>query len=438
MASAFWKKDKRNGHRCLVAKWRDPTAPRGWVVERRPNDPTREQAKRYAQEMELRASRVARGLEIEADATTFGALLEWWWERHGARRRGEAKDAYKAFLDRHLAQLSSFVLLPGTAGRFADALDRLLNEKSSSLGPQSLNHIRAGAHRVFECARDPKARLWAGENPVRWVERRKVPKRAYSTLRRHEVHPVLAAMAEPSLGKPWRWAAAICLYTGARPGEAMGLHKDDVDQEAWTITIRRSWTTPWPKDDEPRTVLVVPELRPHLLAAMAASPNHLVMPREDGTPFGPSTRFNLVDHLRRACARAGVVVGWDHTCRRCKAEARRTGELLEHTRRHPDSAQRECERCGMKLWAKPIPRPLRFYDLRHTHATLLRRAGVGVGTVQKALGHSSPEITAGTYDHSELEDFRAAIEGALALEHRGAPEVRGAEGGKSKAPDSRL
>jgi integrase len=247
------------------------------------------------------------------------------------------------------------------------------------------------------------------------VERRKVPRRAYSTLRRHEVHPVLAAMPEPVLGKPWRWAAALCLYTGARPGEAMGLHKEDVDREAWTITIRRSWSTPWPKDDEPRTVLVVPELRPHLLAAMEASPSELVLPREDGSPFGPSIRFNLVDHLRRACGKAGIVVGWDHTCRRCKAEGRRTGEAVEHTWRHADPAQRECARCGMKLWAKPIPRPLRFYDLRHTHATLLRRAGVGVGTVQKALGHSSPEITSGTYDHSELEDFRAAIESALAL-----------------------
>lgn len=428
MASAFWKKDHRNGHRCLVAKWRDPTAPGGVVLERRPNDPTREAARRYAQEMELRAGRVARGLEVETESTAFGPLLDWWWERHGRHRRGEANEAYKAFLDRHLEPLRPFVLLPGTAGRFADALDRLLHEKADGLGPQSLNHIRAGVHRIFECARDPKARKWVGENPVHWVKRRKVPRRAYSTLRRHEVLPVLAAMPEPSLGKPWRWAAAICLYTGSRPGEAMGLHVDDVDTEAWTLTIRRSWSNPWPKDDEPRTVLVVPELRPLLEAAMKATPNRLLLPQADGRPFEPSIRFNLVDHLRRACCKAGIVVGYDHTCRRCKAEATRTGKAIDHTARHPDAEQRECGRCGMKLWIKPIPRPLRFYDLRHTHATLLRRAGVGVGTVQKALGHSSPEITAGTYDHSELEDFRAAIEGALAFgPPQGAPGVHEAK-----------
>ncbi len=52
----------------------------------------------------------------------------------------------------------------------------------------------------------------------------------------------------------------------------------------------------------------------------------------------------------------------------------------------------------MKLWIKPIPRPIRFYDLRHTHATLLRKAGVDLGAVQRNLGHSSPEITAAVYD----------------------------------------
>jgi hypothetical protein len=38
---------------------------------------------------------------------------------------------------------------------------------------------------------------------------------------------------------------------------------------------------------------------------------------------------------------------------------------------------------------------------------------VDLGGVQKTLGHSSPEITAGIYDHSELEGHREAIERAL-------------------------
>ncbi len=194
----------------------------------------------------------------------------------------------------------------------------------------------------------------------------------------------------------------------------MGLWKEDVDLEGGTLTIRRSWMHPWPKDVDPRTVLIVPELKLYLVQAMDLSENHLVFPRADGTPFEPDTRRLLVDHLRRALRRAGLVAGYDHTCRRCKANAQRSGDAKAvFTWRHQDGEQRLCPTCGMKLWAEGVPRAVRFYDLRHTHATLLRKARVDLGTVQKALGHSSPEITAGTYDHSELEDDRAAIERAL-------------------------
>ncbi len=417
MATAFWRTDKRTGREVLVAKWRDETASGGWKYQRRPNDRTKRQAEDYARDMERKSERLVKGLETDdPQRVTFGELLDWWWERYGQRQRDDSKRLFRAFLDKHLESLRPFILTRATGGAFADALDTLLAEKEEAreLSPKSLNHLRGGVFRIFRCARDPKARLWAGENPVEWVKRRKVPKLRYETLRREEVRPVLDALPELKLGSPWRGAAAVCLYTGARPGEAMGMWKEDVDLEGGTLTIRRSWMHPWPKDVDPRTVLIVPELKPYLVEAMDLSENHLVFPRADGTSFKPDTRRLLVDHLRRALRRAGLVVGYDHTCRRCKANARKTGEAnAVFTWRHQDGEQRRCPACGMKLWAEGVPRAVRFYDLRHTHATLLRKARVDLGTVQKALGHSSPEITAGTYDHSELEDDRAAIERAL-------------------------
>ncbi len=350
-----------------------------------------------------------------------------------SRRCSEGRGSYdthrlfKNFLDKHLEPLRPFVLTRGRAGAFADALDALLTGKGErkELSPKSLNHLRAGVYRIFQCARDPKARLWAAENPVEWVQRRKVPKLRYETLRREEVRVVLDALPGMKTGSPWRGAAAVCLYTGARPGEAMGLWKEDVDLHSGTLTIRRSWTAPWPKDVDPRSVLIVPELRPYLAEAMGASKNHLVFPRADGAPWLPDTRRLLMDHLRRALKRAGLVVGYDHTCRRYKAKAGKAGTADEagFTWRHQDGEQRSCPTCGMKLWAKPIPRPLRFYDLRHTHATILRKARVDLGTVQKALGHSSPEITAATYDHSVLEDDRAALERALTFRAVTSPQT---------------
>ena len=91
----------------------------------------------------------------------------------------------------------------------------------------------------------------------------------------------------------------------------------------------------------------------------------------------------------------------------------------------------------MRLWVSPIPRKLRFYDLRHSHATLLRKAGVDLGAVQRNLGHSSPEITAAVYDHSDLEDFRADVDRALTFGvpvRVNAPVMQGAEMAKNEAP----
>jgi integrase len=203
------------------------------------------------------------------------------------------------------------------------------------------------------------------------------------------------------------------------------------------LTVRRSWSQPVPKDDEPRRLVVVSELRPYLEDAMGASDGKLLFPREDGKPWDPRTRFRLVDQLRRALCTIGDVVGYDHSCRRCKAKAARGGATApaETTWRYRDAVQRRCPSCGMKLWITPIPRPVRFYDLRPTHATLLRKARVDLGTVQKALGHSSPEITAGTYDHSELEDERETLERVLVRRRDargGAPRGWGAYGARNR------
>jgi len=63
-----------------------------------------------------------------------------------------------------------------------------------------------------------------------------------------------------------------------------------------------------------------------------------------------------------------------------------------------------------------VAHQLRSYDLRHTHGTLLRKAGVDLGAVSKGTGHSSPEITTQTYDHSGVEDFREQFDRALSFD----------------------
>ena len=57
------------------------------------------------------------------------------------------------------------------------------------------------------------------------------------------------------------------------------------------------------------------------------------------------------------------------------------------------------------LKAAVLPR-IRFHDLRHTHATLMLKAGVHPKIVSERLGHADIQITLDTYSHV-LPDMQA-------------------------------
>jgi integrase len=52
-----------------------------------------------------------------------------------------------------------------------------------------------------------------------------------------------------------------------------------------------------------------------------------------------------------------------------------------------------------RLVRQAIVPTIRFHDMRHTHATLLLKAGVPVHVVAQRLGHSSPALTLSIYSH---------------------------------------
>jgi integrase len=64
----------------------------------------------------------------------------------------------------------------------------------------------------------------------------------------------------------------------------------------------------------------------------------------------------------------------------------------------PVHADHVANRYDRLVAAAPVP-VLHFHGLRHTHATLLRKAGVPVHVVAQRLGHSSPALTLSIYSH---------------------------------------
>jgi integrase len=149
-----------------------------------------------------------------------------------------------------------------------------------------------------------------------------VLKRAYVTLRAEEVPAV--SRTSPR----WRNVFAAAVYTGMRKGDCSGL-KADVDRAARSPSRVR---TTGPRRRAGTLTSVAAPLRAYLVEAIDSSTSDLVFPAPDGSMRSPEADPQKV--LRHALARAGLVIGYDHVCRRCK------GRGNDHTERHQDADER--------------------------------------------------------------------------------------------------
>ena len=64
---------------------------------------------------------------------------------------------------------------------------------------------------------------------------------------------------------------------------------------------------------------------------------------------------------------------------------------------------------------------IRFHDLRHTHATLLLKAGVPLKVVSERLGHATQAFTMAVYQHV-LPGMQAEAAGIFAEQIRREPD----------------
>ena len=364
-----------------------------WTRKTVPDGTTKRECERLANELEHNSWLRAEGLAVRRAESPMklGELVDWWLKE---RCPSASLEREKVRLTKHVQTHRIATLRLGQVDS-SDISSLLHQLEKDGAAPGSINRLRASLHSIFAHAID--AKKWTGANPVAGVKTRPVPKRAYHLLRAEEVPTVLEAA-----GDTWRDLCATAIYLGLRKGELFALRKQDVNLADREITIGRSHMAATTKGRKAVVLPIPTPLQPFLEHAVQSAPGEFVFPRADGTQRPESTATEKVWH--RILVRAGVIVGYRHTCQRCVARKQPA------THEFPDAEQRRCPTCTMRMWPSAIPRPMRFHDVRHTTATLLLKAGVPIQHVQRILRHANIRTTVDTYGHLANEDLRAPLE----------------------------
>lgn len=194
-------------------------------------------------------------------------------------------------------------------------------------------------------------------NPADFVDLPRQERTKMRALSQDEVSRLLEAAS----GSKWCILFSFMLGTGLRPSEALGLQWPDIDLVRGAVSVRRTlarvngrWLFEEPKTKSSRRTVPL--------------------------PLGLTAE--LSDHLSRQ-----LELGFT--------------DLVFCNRNGGPSYERGIVQCAFKpaLTAAGLPSEVRFYDLRHTHATLLLMAGVHPKVVAERLGHSNISITLDTYSH---------------------------------------
>lgn len=168
----------------------------------------------------------------------------------------------------------------------------------------------------------------------------------------------------------------LMLNAGLRPGEALGLHLSDIGYGRRRVFVRC-------RDDHPK-------------GARSKSRVERVVDLHDGVTLNTLNAYVMSERPHDTTSSFIFLVGGDGS---------RRAEPLSYSALARLFA-RACERAGIREpWVTP-------HALRHTHATQMWEAGMRELTLQRRLGHASPESTriyTRVSDAVVVAEYRAAL-----------------------------
>jgi integrase len=298
-------------------------------------------------------------------------ISSWLETAAKPRVRDKTFRSYKQMVDLYIKpHLGDYKLSQLTPAQIQAMYSKMQENKLSS---RTIRYVHTVLRNALE-----QAVKWGKlyRNPADLVDLPRNEKKERTALTQEEAAKFLQA-SMLSIHKP---LFSLFITTGMRPGEAYGLKWPDVDLENGRITITRvlsrtgkQWKLEEPKTPKSRRTIPIPktvikDLKEHkktqaaqILGAEEGEYNNqdFVFADEKGEPL--KERNIIARHFKPILKDAGL----------------------------PD---------------------IRLYDLRHTCATLLLKAGENPKIVSERLGHSSINLTLDTYSHVLPDMQKAATE----------------------------
>ncbi len=300
---------------------------------------------------------------VEPSKITLGTYMTRWLE--DAKRSTIEPSTYGLYhgaMTKHVIPRIGGTRLPAlTPGHLQGLLTTMERE---GVGAGMREVIYRMLHAAFQQAVSWKM---LPANPMTGVIKPRPPKREMQTLTAEQV----ARFLEEASQDRYHALYAILLSTGLRLGEALGLTWPDVDLKTGTLAIRRQLAQ--------RTRLLK-ELKTSGSKRTVRMPGPVVEALRRHQERMRAENHEVTDHLLVFVNDAG------HPVSQSNFRRRSFHRLL--TKVGLTATNRQQGTLGIRL-----------HDLRHSFATLGRRAGVDMLVISRSLGHSKPSTTWNIYSH---------------------------------------
>ncbi|MGB5925202.1 MAG: tyrosine-type recombinase/integrase [Dehalococcoidia bacterium] len=308
-----------------------------------------------------------RGSYVKPNKITLGELLRQWLKDYASMNTTDrTQESYTSIIERHLIPALARVSLVDLQAQHIQSYyaKKLSEGRADGKGGLSARSV-VYHHRILSNALDYAVKMGlVVRNVAKVVEPPRVARVTMQTLSPEEVSRFLDVARDTD----YYVYFATLLYTGLRRGELLALRWRNLDLGSGKLSVVETayrlgsgeYRIKEPKTPHSRRTVVLPDSLVELLKAyrfdqellriqlgIGLNADDFVFIRPDGSPINPNA---ITLAFRRIIKRAGL-------------------------------------------------KNIRIHDLRHTHATLMLKAGIHPKVVSERLGHANIGITLDIYSH---------------------------------------